>query len=129
MGIYCRACLAEQAASQSLSSSAGSCFRSLGACRGHYPFSLPLSQTLLPGPIRKLSQQGIYGKLLMTGGNRSVYAWIIYIIHNSLYFICILTGYCQRYLKKPQAEGKRMVPEVGIEPTCPCERRILSPLN
>ena len=60
----------------------------------------PLSQTLLLGPIRKLSQQGIYGKLLMTGGNRSVYARIIYIMHNSLYFICILTGFCQRIFEK-----------------------------
>ena len=99
------------------------------AWRGHYPLLLPLSQTLLLGPIRKLLQHEIYGKLLMTGGNRSVYAWIIYITHNSLYFICILTGFYQRYLKKPQAEGTRMVPEVGIEPTCPCERRILSPLR
>jgi len=32
-------------------------------CCRHYPLSLPLSQILLIGPIKELSQQGITGKL------------------------------------------------------------------
>jgi len=63
---------------------------------GTFILSLPLSQTLLIGPIRNLPQQGISGKLLMTGRKSSVYAWKIYIMRNSLYFICILIGFCQR---------------------------------
>jgi hypothetical protein len=66
----------------------------IGCMPGPLSTLTPLSQTLLLGPNRKLSQQEIYGKLLMTGGNRSVYVRIIYIMHNSLYFICILTGFC-----------------------------------
>jgi len=45
-----------------------------------------LPQTLLIGPIQKLPQQGIFGKLLMTGGKSSVHAWKICIMRNSLYF-------------------------------------------
>jgi hypothetical protein len=71
-------------------------FPIIGCMPGPLSTLTPLVANPAPRPDPEASAEGIYGKLLVTGGNRSVYAWIIYIMHNSLYFICILTGFCQK---------------------------------
>jgi len=59
-----------------------------------------MSQILLSGPTRKLPQQRISSKLLMADGNRSVYAWKLYIMRNNLYFICILIDFSKAFRHK-----------------------------